>query len=98
MGSARTYLPSLLGAMGVAVALTLSTASIVELARPVLIAAVVGFAGIAVAASLFWSMGLARESIGLRCMAAVPILLSILLVVALMLDADFRGRAGGVGG
>ncbi len=63
-----------------------------------LITVLVGWVGIAVSTSLYWSMGLGRESRALRCVAALPFLLSILLIVALMLDADFRGRTGMLGG
>jgi hypothetical protein len=94
MGSVRVWLPSLVAAACMAVALALSAGAIAGVTRPVLITGIVGLAGVAIGASLFWSMGLVRESIALRLIAAVPVLLSILLVVVLILDADFRARAG----
>lgn len=98
MGSRRVWLPSVFAAACVAIALSLSAGSVVTLSRPMLITALVGLAGIAVSTSLHWSMGFGSESWALRCAAALPFLLSILLIVALMLDADFRNRAGMLGG
>lgn len=58
--------------------------------RPLMITALAGLAIAAVGVILSWSMSLRRESIAARLVIAVPIVLSVALVVALMLDSDFR--------
>ena len=60
-------------------------------ASPAIITAITGLAGLAILISLAWSMGLARESVTLRLIAAIPFVLSIALVVVLMLESKFRG-------
>jgi len=58
--------------------------------RPAIITAITGLAGVAVLVSLAWSMGLARESLALRLIAAVPLVLSVALIVVLMLESKYR--------
>jgi hypothetical protein len=75
------------------VALQLALSAWGGIARPSLITALVGLAMGAAGVTLFWSMGLRRESVAARLVILVPIVLSVVLAVALMLDGDFR-RAG----
>lgn len=83
-----SWIPSAIGMACVAGQLALSDAG--GWGRPALITALAGLAMVAIGVSLLWSLGLRRESIGTRLVIAVPIVLSVLLVVALMLESDFR--------
>ena len=101
MADRRTWLAAAVVAACVACEVMIALAPIEFLAAPTpssrasIITAIVGFALIAVGVSVVWSMGLGREAFGLRIVAAVPIVLSVALVVVLILEANFRARAGG---
>jgi hypothetical protein len=89
MVSARALLPSVIAMACVGAELALCEWG-GAVRRPLLITALAGLAIVAVALILMWSMGLRRESIAARLVIAVPIVLSVALVVALMLDSDVR--------
>jgi|GEM_PF-5061127 len=86
---AGVWLPSLVAISCVTGQLVLSARE-GSMARPSLIVALVGLAMLAAGVTLVWSMGLRRQSLGPRLIILVPIVLMVTLVVALMLDGDFR--------
>jgi hypothetical protein len=88
MGSSRSWVPFVLTVLCVAAEMITAGTPIDAAARPALITVIFGLAAIAVGASLFWSMGLVDEALGLRMVVALPILLSVLLVVTLILEAN----------
>ena len=91
MADRRTWLAVAVVAACVACELVIVLAPIESLAvttpsaRARMITAILGFAAIAVGVSVVWSMGLGREALGLRVIAAVPIVLSVALVVSVPL-------------
>ena len=95
MGAERSSaIPALVGmaCMGAAFALVSQPAVTSIFSHPALITALVALATLAVGVSLFWSMELRRERVAVRLMIGVPIVLSVVVTVALMLDAHFRGH------
>lgn len=96
----RRWLPFLIVVLGVAAEMIVAGIRVGPGARPALITAIVGLAALAVLVSLVWSMGLARESLALRLIAAVPLVLSVAMIVVLMLEGKYRaafdltGRGG----
>lgn len=93
----RRWLPFLAVVLGVAAEMIVAGMRIEPGARPAVITAIVGLAATAVLVSLVWSMGLARESLALRLVAAVPFALSVALIVVLMLESKFRATFDVVG-
>ena len=100
--SRRRWWPFLVVVLSVAAEMVIAGMRLDPAARPALITAVSGLAGLAVLVSLAWSMGLARESLALRLIAAVPLVLSVGLIVVLMLESKYRAAfvlpAGGTSG
>lgn len=88
--SRRRWWPFLVVVLSVAAEMVVAGMRLAPAARPALITAVTGLAGLAVLVSLAWSMGLARESLALRLIAAVPLVLSAALIVVLMLESKHR--------
>lgn len=89
----RRWWPFLVVVLSVAAEMVVAGLRLDAAARPAVITAITGLAGLAVLVSLAWSMGLARESLALRLIAAVPLVLSAALIVVLMLEARFRAGA-----
>ena len=58
--------------------------------RTVVISTLFGLAAIAVAVSLWLSMGLRRESLALRAIIVIPLALALATTIVLVLEADFR--------
>lgn len=83
----KAWLPSAAVAICVALELLVATSG---LNRTVVIAALFGLAAIAVAVSLWLSMGLRRESLALRAIIAIPLALALATTIVLVLEAEFR--------
>lgn len=93
-GGRRRWWPFLVVVLSVAAEMVVAGMPVAAAARPAVITAITGLAGLAVLVSLAWSMGLARESLALRLIAGIPLGLSVALIVVLMLE--YRFRAGHV--
>jgi hypothetical protein len=89
-GGRRRWWPFLVVVLSVAAEMVLGGMPVDPAVRPAIITAITALAGTAVLVSLAWSMGLARESLTLRLIAAIPLLLSVALIVVLMLEYRFR--------
>jgi hypothetical protein len=86
----RRWWPFLVVVLSVAAEMVVAGAPTEAAARPAVITAITGLAGLAILVSFAWSMGLARESLTLRLIAAVPVALSVALIVVLMLESHHR--------
>lgn len=92
----RALVPSVLVMVCVAGALALVAVPQAALvSRPVLITMLAALTMVAVATTLFWSMDLGGQSLDVRLVILVPIVLSVLFIVALMLDTHVRGPGPG---
>lgn len=87
----RPMLPSvaMMGAMAVALVLALGPG--LAWSQAALITSLTALALLMVGVSLFESMGLRREPLSIRLVILVPLALTLVITVALMLDAHFRG-------
>ena len=94
----RRWWPFLVVVLSVAAEMVVAGMHTDAAARPAIITAITGLAGLAVLVSLAWSMGLARESLTLRLIAAIPLALSLVLIVVLMLESHHRAGARLPGG
>jgi hypothetical protein len=63
-----------------------------EVPRAILVTAMVGLAVVAIAVGLGATMGLAREVLGVRLIAYVPIFLTVSLAVVMLLEFHARAR------
>ncbi|MES1205638.1 MAG: hypothetical protein ABUS79_06840 [Pseudomonadota bacterium] len=98
MGSLRAWWPFITVFLAVAAEMVVAGLNLGAGARPAVITALFAFTTIAVVTSLSASMGLAREGLGLRLVAAVPLVLSLGVGVVLMLEAGFHRGARLPGG
>lgn len=83
----KAWLPSAAVTICVALELLVATSG---LSRTVIMTILFGLAAIAVAISLWLSMGLRRESLALRAIMAAPLALALATTIVLILEADFR--------
>jgi len=58
--------------------------------RPIAMTVIVGLMAVAMTVAVGGTMGLAREAMGVRLIAIVPMLLSVALVVVVLLEFHFR--------
>ena len=88
---ARLILPSAVMMAALGVELVLSLGPGLPWSRAALITALTALAVLTLGVALFWSMGLRREPLSIRLVILVPLALTLVITVALMLDAHVRG-------